>query len=290
MKFLTDRILSGTLLCSAAILLFAACSKDHNEEPGPVPVDTSLFKGSDISSAAGIYSDAETKVSSIEIYKNGNWAAYSLSNTKSPDFEKPVLKRYYAGSYALAYNAYTQYCIEWEDSRAVVAPRQLPIECQKNLRDLGGYKTKDGRYVKWGLLFRSGKLDELTDSDLDYLASIPVKTVIDFRNHSEIASAPDKLPPTVVNTKNYNVLEGDTSVDDFMDSMNQGRYDYVRETMILSNEIFVREHQEVFKAYLSDILNENNLPLLFHCTGGKDRAGFASALFLSALGSIKRPF
>ena len=53
-----------------------------------------------------------------------------------------------------------------------LANRQVPLEGQNNLRDLGGVPTADGRRVKPGRIFRSGELIHLTDSDLERLAAM----------------------------------------------------------------------------------------------------------------------
>src|SRR5262245_57839073 len=47
--------------------------------------------------------------------------------------------------------------------------RHVALERQPNFRDLGGYKTSDGRSIKWGLLYRSGALSKLTEADLEKL-------------------------------------------------------------------------------------------------------------------------
>lgn len=62
--------------------------------------------------------------------------------------------------------------------------RLLPIEGAYNIRDLGGYPTSDHKHVKWKTFIRSGDLDKLTKSDLDYLTSLHIRTDIDFRSHA----------------------------------------------------------------------------------------------------------
>jgi protein-tyrosine phosphatase len=63
----------------------------------------------------------------------------------------------------------------------VVSIRHLPMEASFNFRDLGGYKTTSGKYVRWGLIYRSGRLDGLTEKDYSYLQSIGLKLICDFR-------------------------------------------------------------------------------------------------------------
>ena len=47
--------------------------------------------------------------------------------------------------------------------------RLLDIKNGYNFRELGGYQTEDGRFVKWNKVLRSGELSELSDSDLAFL-------------------------------------------------------------------------------------------------------------------------
>lgn len=273
------------MLCVAAVTLLAACSDDDDTpETKPEVIDESLFKGSDISSVAGMSSDLETKVSSVEIYKNGEWKLYAMNNSKAPDFEKPALTGYYAGSYTLSGNTYMQYCLEHDGSRTVIAPRKLPMEGQSNFRDLGGYKTAEGKFIKWGLIFRSGNVGSLTDSDLEYLSTIPLKTIIDFRSESEVASAPDLIPTSVIKHLSYPIAPGNMSEEEIFGLMLSGNIDGTKQYMIDINELLVLEYQDTYRAYFNELMNEDNLPIMFHCTAGKDRAGFAAAMFLSALG------
>ena len=78
---------------------------------------------------------------------------------------------------------------------APVAPqvpheRVLPLQGGQNFRDLGGYRTADGRTVKWGLLYRSGAMNALTPADFAALAKRGLVTVCDLRDTRERAKAP----------------------------------------------------------------------------------------------------
>jgi protein-tyrosine phosphatase len=74
----------------------------------------------------------------------------------------------------------------------VVSVRRLPLQASFNFRDFGGYPAADGKYVKWGLLYRSGRLDALTAKDFDYLESIGLKLICDLRNTGEWKKAETK--------------------------------------------------------------------------------------------------
>src|SRR5262249_47416616 len=75
-------------------------------------------------------------------------------------------------------------------ARRVTAVRRLPLEGAKNFRDLGGYQTTDGRYVRWGRVFRSGALANLTANDYARLSGLGIQVVCDFRSDREREAAP----------------------------------------------------------------------------------------------------
>ena len=77
-------------------------------------------------------------------------------------------------------------------------PVQPYLAGQRNFRDLGGYKTTDGRRVKRGLIFRSGELPNLTDKDVSRIQSLGIKTVVNFLTDKEIkAHGKDRLPKAI---------------------------------------------------------------------------------------------
>lgn len=87
--------------------------------------------------------------------------------------------------------------------------RLLPIEGAYNIRNLGGYPTSDHKHVKWKTFIRSGDLDKLTESDLDYLTSLHIRTDIDFRSMQEKKAAADKIPSTVTQYIPLSIEAGD---------------------------------------------------------------------------------
>ena len=133
-----------------------ACSDDDS-------INTNLYSGTNISSYATIKADKESKKTSIEILKEGEWKVYGGENSNSILFDEPLLQGNTKGTTELNTGKYQLYCLEWAGgARTALGLRQLPMVGQSNFRDLGGYKTKDGRRVKWGLVFRSGKCNSLT--------------------------------------------------------------------------------------------------------------------------------
>lgn len=164
------------------------------------------------------------------------------------------------------------------DLEIALESRLRPLEGGHNLRDLGGYPTADGRRVKWGRLFRSAELSGLTEADLEHLAEIPVRTVIDLRRPSEIREAPDRLPASVTGTVHLPITAGDPSLLTVPD-----RHAAARQ-MEEVYRVLARDNREAFSRFLALLTEPSRGPVVFHCAAGKDRTGFAAMLFLAALG------
>ncbi|WP_298665461.1 tyrosine-protein phosphatase, partial [uncultured Solobacterium sp.] len=67
----------------------------------------------------------------------------------------------------------------------------LGIEKKRNLRDLGGYKTQNGKHVKKGYFFRSSRLMDFDQAELEILNSLNIKKIYDLRSKEEVKDAPD---------------------------------------------------------------------------------------------------
>jgi protein-tyrosine phosphatase len=162
--------------------------------------------------------------------------------------------------------------------------RKLPVEGAANLRDLGGYRTRDGRAVRWGVLYRSDALADLTDDDVSYLERLGLRRVVDFRSQGERARDPDRLPAGVAAVLQPIAGEG-LDPEALQDQLLSGAADAEQAAAWLmeGNRAFVTEFDDVYARFLHDLARPDSLPTLFHCTAGKDRAGYAAALVLLAL-------
>ena len=165
--------------------------------------------------------------------------------------------------------------------------RKLPFTGAHNFRDLGGYKTKDGQTVKWGKIYRSDNLHSLTDEDLKYMKRLNIKSVVDFRSVEERENEPNKLNPDMTQVLlpiKFQPKElDDDSIKNFIKDLTFGDLD---SSNLLRdfNIVIVEEFAEEYKNFFRHIIENNAEPLVFHCTAGKDRAGFASAMILTILG------
>jgi protein-tyrosine phosphatase len=171
-----------------------------------------------------------------------------------------------------------------------VSIRHLALQGTPNFRDLGGYQTADGRFVRWGMIYRSGVLTNLTDSDLAYLSRLGVRVVCDFRTQQENADSPEKwvagdqvkhisLP---IGTES----KGGTNVSMQQLLANNPDPAELRQRMAETYRTFAINAAPQF-AELFRRLKEDRLPLLYHCTAGKDRTGVFSAFLLLSLGVPK---
>ncbi|MFG2337815.1 tyrosine-protein phosphatase [Streptomyces yangpuensis] len=161
----------------------------------------------------------------------------------------------------------------------------------RNFRDVGGLPTSDGRRVTTGRLFRSGHLAHATETDAEFLASLGLHTIFDFRNGADHAlEGPDVELPGVRNVniplsdpadgREFWRLVRDGDLDQLRSILGDGRA-AARMTNSYRGIIRTRtaEHSRVVHA-----LAEDSVPALMHCAAGKDRAGLSVAVTLLALG------
>ena len=72
-------------------------------------------------------------------------------------------------------------------------PHVVPLQGGSNFRDLGGYRTSDGRVVRHGTVFRSAHLGNLTNDDRAALGRLGVRTIVDLRGVDEAAETPHAM-------------------------------------------------------------------------------------------------
>lgn len=173
-----------------------------------------------------------------------------------------------------------------EPAFPTIFTQRLPLSGAVNFRDLGGYRTAEGLQVKRGLVFRSDHLSRLTTADQQVLRHLQFKVVCDLRTTQEQQENPDLLPKD----GSVRLLPFPVQADCFdpayaMDRLRSG------DRAWLSLDFFVQLYQRylddfgpVWGKVLRLIASPANLPLVFHCTGGKDRTGICSALLLLTLG------
>jgi protein-tyrosine phosphatase len=163
-------------------------------------------------------------------------------------------------------------------------PYVVPLEGGSNFRDLGGHRTAGGARVRRGAVFRSAHLGGLTAADRTALGRLGVKTIVDLRGVNEAAETPhliDGLACRVVGAhiepqlgEKIRDAVADGSASPFL--MMQYLTDHYRD--------YPRRCAPGFRTLFATLSDGTHRPLVFHCTAGKDRTGFASALLLTLLG------
>lgn len=155
-----------------------------------------------------------------------------------------------------------------------------------NFRDIGGYYTKDGKQIRHGLFYRSAPLMNLTLQQQEYLDSLQIKTIFDLRSTMEVMGNEDYIPKgaTYVHASGIQGMEAD---------MMNGNFDFAQLLKQVDAQMLKGFIENIYKelpiqnpAYHSmmQAILAQETPLLFHCSAGKDRTGFAAALILLILG------
>jgi protein-tyrosine phosphatase len=159
-----------------------------------------------------------------------------------------------------------------------------------NFRDFGGYQTKDGKFIKKGLLYRSGGLHKATDADLDELTALGIKTICDLRSEQERIMEPDRVPDvspvTFFNISMRPIVDYHSRSLKRLGSLMFGkerRTDYIAESYKAYRN-YATGYLPQLRALFKRISNPENLPLLVHCSAGKDRTGVVSSLIQQMLG------
>ena len=169
-------------------------------------------------------------------------------------------------------------------STSAPLPHVVPLEGGSNFRDLGGYATADGRTVRRNAVFRSAHLGGLTDADRAALARLGVRTIVDLRGVSEAAETPHlieglgckivaaHIEPRLNEKLRAAIDQGTATPFVVMQYLTDHYRDYPRRCA------------PGFRTLFTTLSDGKHRPLVFHCTAGKDRTGFASALLLTLLG------
>lgn len=154
--------------------------------------------------------------------------------------------------------------------RRTVSTRFVEMDGVPNIRDLGGYATRNGKHVRWGLAYRSSQLGQMSDGDLELMSrELHICTIEDFRGPDEVKANPDRPP---VRHLGFPISASSARIDP-KGTLGDG--------YVLMVDRFGRT---VFGPFLQQFADKRSLPIDFHCTAGKDRTGIGSFLLLCLLG------
>ncbi len=162
------------------------------------------------------------------------------------------------------------------------AERLIGLTGGHNFRDMGGYPAMGGRQTAWGRLYRSGTMVALADADHAVLDRLGLRLICDLRSTRERTSKPSRLPAKPA----YEVWSRDhrTSAADVVEAIQspQAHAGSAGELMQALYRDLPYEQAESYKVLFAR-LARGDVPLVFHCTAGKDRTGVAAALLLDLL-------
>jgi protein-tyrosine phosphatase len=193
-----------------------------------------------------------------------------------------------AGLYAL-YVRRARAATSLVDPDTLIEPDWRPFDANlhldgvSNARDIGGYRTMDGRRVRRGMIYRSGDLFEATDRDLERLQALDVRLILDLRHDEEVAEAPDRLPEGAAYARlPYNAptpaLVQIAQLIAYLGRMGELMHRIYDGILLESGPMRLG----LLLHYLAT--DDRSLPALIHCTAGKDRTGLTVAILLSVLG------
>ena len=167
-------------------------------------------------------------------------------------------------------------------SHPLIPQRHLDLEGAYEIRETGGYPTKDGRQTRWRTLLRSANLDKLTPESQEALVDYGIRTVIDLRMVRDLERAPDVFARSPRVTYRHHDMVGDDLYSEMVNTTSiRGLGPYIgrwsHETIL---KILDRRHFQIC-ATLATLAEPGGLPAIVHCSAGKGRTGLIVGLILS---------
>lgn len=166
--------------------------------------------------------------------------------------------------------------------------RRLPLFGAVNFRDVGGYPAADGRTVRWGLLHRSDSLADLTHADQEVVHALGLRSIFDLRQEGEREHRPNRLHPRSA-PRTYAIGFHPQGSMELMEGVRARSLSPAQAHGLLLQMYrhLPLDHAANYGQLLQTLLLPDALPALIHCTSGKDRTGFGTAVVLMALGASR---
>ncbi len=158
----------------------------------------------------------------------------------------------------------------------------IPIDGVVNVRDIGGHITHDGKRVKTGQIFRSASLSYITPTGKTQLSVLKPCLICDLRSDEEVVNDPH---PQLDGVRYVNIgmaTEGDKARRLWLLIFRPKKLNTLLPRLYV--DVILEENAPAIARALRTVVDADNLPLLIHCTAGKDRTGVVVALILSLLG------
>jgi protein-tyrosine phosphatase len=163
-----------------------------------------------------------------------------------------------------------------------IPARYLHLEGGCNFRDVGGHAAADGRTVRWGCVYRAGVLSYFTPADAEHLSALGVRAICDLRRVEEREREPTRWPTPDVTILTW--ADGDHApTATGRPAANQPDGEGMRTAMLNLYRDLPRWMAPRVRG-LFECVAHGRMPVVVHCSAGKDRTGFAVAMLFAALG------
>ncbi len=165
------------------------------------------------------------------------------------------------------------------------ASRFVILEGGRNFRDVGGYRTADGRTVRQGQLYRSGSLANLTPAAIARFDQLRVTSIIDLRSTDERKRDPDAWQQSGGRgywSRDYAL--GSVDAASFLTNPAMRTAAGMRAMMTQGYRTLPKQLAPSYRELFARLAARHRGAVVVNCTAGKDRTGIAAALVLTALG------
>ena len=159
--------------------------------------------------------------------------------------------------------------------------RAVPVEGAYNVRDIGGYRTRDGRTTRWGKYLRADTLANVTPDGVNTLLEYGVRNIIDLRRSNDLQFRASPFIGNESVTYYHQNMSGDVALqrreelDGIEDAAERRGRGYVA---------ILDQRKHILHQIFSILAMPDGLPALVHCNAGKDRAGISAAFVLEICG------
>ncbi|KAJ8098643.1 tyrosine phosphatase family-domain-containing protein [Lipomyces tetrasporus] len=147
-----------------------------------------------------------------------------------------------------------------------------------NFRELGGWKTRDGRYIRTGYIFRSAQINTVTEIGMAALKELNICKSFDLRSSQECQKNGAYEIPGLDRQHVPLGVDEDMSPEEIAKKLN--RLALGADGFLIVYREFLEEGIKAYRTILEHIRDQSDKPLIIHCTAGKDRTGIICALIL----------